>query len=481
MIDFKTLVFSPESMPAAPIAVFSYEEGLAPSLLPAAMRKQLGERIRAHRFKGRLSEVCAVFLNQDCAVWPFLVVGLGKKKDADAESARRASGALARYVRARYKSLTVFAADPGPVAEGLGLASYRFEEYKKADEQAEFSEAVFLVDKAGRRRTEAALARIALAVEAVSFARDLVNRAPSDKTPEAMGTIAGGLSGSGVSVKIIDESEARKLGMGSFLSVARGSTVPPRFVHLSYKPKGAKKKIALVGKGITFDSGGLSLKPPQSLEEMKLDMAGAASVLAVFKVIARLKPKCEVHGVCAFTYNMPGPDATKPGDIVKAMNGKTIEILNTDAEGRLILADALTYAERLGVDSMIDIATLTGAVLIALGSSVTGAMTNNEPLLRRLEAASKRAGEPMWQLPLVRSYVDNIKSPIADLRNISKVRGEAGTIIGGLFLQEFVAGKPWVHLDVAGTAWTSRDLDYCAAGGTGQPVRTLLEFVSDVR
>ena len=293
-----------------------------------------------------------------------------------------------------------------------------------------------------------------------------------------MGEIAASLEG--VTVELIDKARAEELGMGSFLGVARGSAEPPVMAHLVYKPKSAKKKVAFVGKGIVFDSGGLSLKPPQSMETMKMDMAGAASVLALFKILPRLAPKVEVHGVVAFTYNMPGPDAVKPGDVLRASNGKTIEVLNTDAEGRLILADALVYAGKQGVDSIIDLATLTGAVIIALGSKVTGVMGNNPALMRQLRAAAERADEPVCELPLLPDYKENVKGYIADLLNIGRARGEAGSIIGGLFLQEFVDGKPWIHMDIAGTAWTDGEGPYTPKGGTGNPVRTLVEYVTSL-
>jgi leucyl aminopeptidase len=233
----------------------------------------------------------------------------------------------------------------------------------------------------------------------------------------------------------------------------------------------------LVGKGITFDSGGLSLKPAQGMETMKMDMAGAGVILGVFKAIPSLKPKVEIHGLLAVTENMPGGRAAKPGDVFKAMNGKTIEVLNTDAEGRLVLADALSYAVKQKPDAIIDLATLTGACITALGSLVAGAMSNDEALLADIQKAGKESGEQFWPLPLVPEYKEGIQSKVADLQNISSVRGEAGTIIGGLFLQEFVDGKPWIHLDIAGPAWAARDFYYLTPGGTGFAVRTLLHYL----
>jgi len=242
----------------------------------------------------------------------------------------------------------------------------------------------------------------------------------------------------------------------------------------------AKKTIALVGKGITFDSGGLSLKPAQSMETMKDDMSGAAAVIGVFKALAELRPPVEVRGYLAIAENMPGGRAQKPGDVIKAHNGKTIEVLNTDAEGRLVLADALSYAAAQKPDLIIDIATLTGACVVALGHLIAGVMTNAPEQAKKLIAASKSTGEQFWELPLPKEYKKDIKSKIADVKNIGARRGEAGTLIGGLFLQEFVGETPWVHLDIAGPSWTDSDLPYCPTGGTGHPVRTLLHYLETI-
>ncbi len=478
MISVKTLSLSDFQTADTPGVVFTFEDaGIAGAkhLAPAA-RKQLLELAKDEPFKGSLGETVSV-------QWGgkrYVLVGLGKKKELDGEALRRAAAAAFGYAKKRFVEIAVFAPSlPQALAEGLLLASYQFSEYKKSDEHKLKSAKLVFQGAAEKNALEKTLARAELFSEAVCFTRDLVNRAPSDKTPASLAEAAGGMAGPGITVKVVDVAEARELGMGSYLSVARGSSVEPAFVHLAYKPKGAKKKLGLVGKGITFDSGGLSLKVPSThMETMKCDMAGAASVLAVFKVLARLKVKAEVHGFCAFTYNMPGPDATKPGDVVKAMNGKTIEILNTDAEGRLVLADALCYAQKQGVETLVDFATLTGAVVAALGSKVTGVMGNNRALMAQLSAAARRADEAVCELPLVEEYRDQIKSSIADIQNIGKVRGEAGSIIGGLFLEEFVDGKPWVHCDIAGTAWNDGPSSYCPVGGTGSFVRTILEHVS---
>ncbi|MDX6770834.1 MAG: leucyl aminopeptidase [Elusimicrobiota bacterium] len=481
MIAVKTLALKSLEADARDLAVFGYDDGslAGAKLLPAAAKSALSAALKAEGFKGGAKEVCRVDLELIGKPRRVYAVGLGKKKGAGSEAYRRAAGALLSALRGKRPSIALLGAEhPQAAAEGLLLASYKFEEYKKGEDD-KLAEAFLVADAASRVAVEKAVAKAALYAEAVALARDLVNRGPSDKTPQSLADLALTLKGSGVTVKVIDKAEAEKLGMGSFLGVARGSAQPPVMVHMVYKPKtGGKKRVALVGKGVTFDSGGLSLKPAQSMEEMKCDMAGAASVIAAFKVIARLQPKAEVHGIFAATYNMPGPDAYKPGDVLKAMNGKTIEVWNTDAEGRLILADALCLAAKQDPHAIVDMATLTGAVVIALGSKVAGIMGNDSRLIAALQSAGKRADEAFCELPLVEDYKENIKGNIAELLNISKARGEAGSIIGGLFLQEFVDGKPWAHLDIAGTAFWSGEGPYGPKGATGSPVRTILEWLS---
>ncbi len=366
--------------------------------------------------------------------------------------------------------------------EGLSLAGYSFDKYKQKKKDDFQVKEVFVVSaKAGQQASKDGFRIGKILAEAASFVRDLVNEPPSDLTPlqfaaEAKKIAQEGKS-AGVTIQVFDKDDIEKMKMGAVLGVNRGSAEPPVFIHMHYKPQGAKKSVAFVGKGITFDSGGLSLKSPQNMETMKMDMAGAASILGTFKAIAELKPKVEVHGIMVLTENMPGGRASKPGDVLRSMSGKSIEVLNTDAEGRLVLADALHYAVQQKPDAVIDIATLTGACIIALGSLVAGAMGNNDDLFKEIDAASKETGEKFWQLPLVEEYKDGIKSPIADVKNISSIRGEAGSIIGGLFLQEFMDERPWIHLDIAGPAWTDRELPYCKHGGTGFPTRTLIQYL----
>ncbi|HVQ77490.1 MAG TPA: leucyl aminopeptidase, partial [Candidatus Binatia bacterium] len=272
--------------------------------------------------------------------------------------------------------------------------------------------------------------------------------------------------------------DCEKLGMGAYLGVAQGSLQSPKFIHLTYAPgRRARKRVVVIGKGVTFDSGGLDLKSADGMLRMKDDMAGAATVLGVFHVLPRLRLPIEVHGLIAATENMPSGTAQRPGDIVRAMNGLTVEIGNTDAEGRLTLADALVYAAReIKPDEMLDLATLTGAVVIALGQQITGIMGSHDGVVNRILGASEEAGERMWRLPLHDEYKEGLKSDIADLNNISSQRG-AGSIIGGLFMREFTGGVPWAHLDIAGTAFSERDWALGPKGATGVGVRTILAYL----
>jgi len=269
------------------------------------------------------------------------------------------------------------------------------------------------------------------------------------------------------------------MGMGAYVGVAQGSEEPPKFIHLTYAPKGrARRRVVVIGKGITFDSGGLDLKTADGMLRMKDDMSGAAAVLGIFHALSRLKPPFLVYRVIATTENMPSGTAQRPGDIVRALNGLTVEIGNTDAEGRLTLADALAYAvKHIKPDEMIDMATLTGAVVIALGQSVSGMMASDDGLASRVLVAAEGAGERMWRLPLHDEYKDGLKSDVADLNNISSQRG-AGAIVAGLFMREFTAGIPWAHLDIAGTAFTERELPLGPKGATGVTVRTLLGYLT---
>ncbi len=317
--------------------------------------------------------------------------------------------------------------------------------------------------------------------ESMNFTRDLANEPPNILTPTEMARRAQEMAKEvGLKCEILDEAKMQKMGMGSLLSVSAGSTQPAKLIFLKYTPEKSTGKsgelLGFVGKGITFDTGGISIKPAEHMDAMKYDMSGGATVIGTMRAIALLKPTIPVIGVVAAVENMPDGNATRPSDVVTAMNGKTVEILNTDAEGRLILADAVAYAEKQGATRIVDMATLTGAVIVALGDLNTGIMGNDQAFVDEVIDCGKEAGEDFWQLPVSKDYSKLIKSDIADIKNIGP-RGKAGTIIGAVFIQEFIDKAKWAHLDIAGTAWCDGVRPHLAKGPTAVAVRTLLTLV----
>jgi leucyl aminopeptidase len=321
---------------------------------------------------------------------------------------------------------------------------------------------------------ERGVARGTILGEAVNFARRLAITPANDMTPSILAAEAtAAAKGASIDIEVLDEERARKEGMGSFLSVAQGSSQPPKFIVMRYDgDPGSKELLALVGKGITFDSGGISIKPADRMEEMKYDMSGGAAVIATMSALGKLKPKVNVVGIVPATENMPGGKATKPGDIVKAMNGKTIEVINTDAEGRLVLADGLCYARKLGATKIVDVATLTGAVVIALGHAAAAAVSNDDAFAKDFLAVVKPTGERFWQMPHYDDYSAQMKSDIADLKNTGG--RAAGTLTAAAFLRAFVEKTPWIHLDIAGTAYLDNESAWQAKGPTGMPVRSFV-------
>ncbi|MEK6606940.1 MAG: leucyl aminopeptidase [Myxococcota bacterium] len=360
---------------------------------------------------------------------------------------------------------------------GAELGRYAFDKYltgerKKPSKLLELA----LVGVAEGAEIEVAATRGRRTAAAVAQVRDWVNEPAIEMTPSKLAAHAEAVAKTrGLDCRVLGPSECKKLGMNLFLGVSLGSAEEPRFIHLAYKPAGAKKRIALVGKGVTFDSGGLSLKPAQSMEDMKTDMAGAATVIATIAAVAELGCAHEVHAIVAATENMPGGRAYRPGDVITGMGGKSIEITNTDAEGRLTLADALAYALTLQPDEMIDIATLTGACVVALGHDIAGVMGSDPALVDRILAAAKRVGEPMWPLPLHDRLKETLKSEVADMKNSGERWG--GAITAGLFLRDFTGGKPWAHLDIAGPSSSEKEHGIIAKGGTGFSVATLVEYL----
>jgi leucyl aminopeptidase len=442
-------------------------------------------------FKGKLGEMFLVRSGGTISAKRVLVVGLGKEGEFDYEKVRMVSASAFNKIKG-LKIKSVVSALHGEnfenlnprelakaITEGVELAGYQFTKYKKGKEVS--IEQFDIVVSNGRSATQAkkGVELGLLFAKGTNFARDLVNTPAQDMAPKHMVEAAQVISqnASSLKLRIFDKDRLEKMGAGGILGVAKGSEHAPYLVHFVYTPKQpTKKSVAFVGKGVTFDSGGLSLKPAQYMTDMKCDMAGAAAVLGLFSVIADLAPKIIVHGIFAVVENMPAGNAVRPGDVLTMMNKKTVEVLNTDAEGRLILADSLVYAEKQKPDSIIDLATLTGACVVALGEEYTGVMSNNSTLANKILVAAATAGEKMWELPLEKNYKKLIKSNIADIKNVGGRYG--GTLTAGLFLEEFIKDVPWAHLDIAGPAFAERDVNsYNCKGATGHGVRTLIEFL----
>ncbi len=418
-----------------------------------------------------------------------LLLGLGKKEDADLELLRKAAGLSAKIVRdfcgvVDYATVlheldvsgTTRQQRAQAVAEGSVLGAYQYLKYRTVErEKIKSIKRVILV---GDDVLEEVKKGVILA-ECACLVRDLANEPASNRHPKEMADMAKAQEKLGVKVTVYDKKGIEKLGLTALLAVNRGSVHEPRFVVMEYK--GGGKKVAFVGKGITFDSGGLDIKNDEGMLTMKHDMCGAATVIAAVRAAALLKLKAHVIGVFASTENMPGMDAYKPGDIIKAYNGKTMEIANTDAEGRVVLSDALAYTEKnFKPDFMIDLATLTGACVVALGSVCAGVMGTNEKLIKKLIDSGHATGERVWQLPFYREYHEQIKSDFADVRNLGILRREAGAITAGAFLAAFVDKVPWAHLDIAGTSWSEQEIDYTKKGGTGFGVRLLVHFLENL-
>lgn len=462
--------------------------------LPESSRKSAARSLKNSEFAAKAGETVTIEMHDGRAHYVVLI-GLGGIEDASLETAREMVGtAVATTRRLGGLSLAVEMpveedGDAADIAEAMvvaaQLADYAFDTYKAKNGKRRMKEMTLCIAQ-GRDvlRVRKAVERGNAIAAGVNIARDLVNMPAQIMTPAAVAEAAERIAkegGKNISLKVLEREECEELGMGAYLAVAQGADHPPKFIHLSYIPeRGTKKRLVVVGKGVTFDSGGLSLKPADSMMTMKCDMAGAAAVLGLFTVIGQLQPRIEVHGIIAATENMPSGKAIRPGDIVKASNGTTIEILNTDAEGRLTLADALTYAKKLEPTAMVDLATLTGACMVGLGEEISAAMGNRDDFVASILESADDAGEKMWKLPLEKRYRPLIESDVADLRNIATTR-YGGSITAGLFLQEFVDDLPWAHLDIAGPAFAEHPLSsYLGKGGTGHGVRTLVELIDRV-
>jgi len=429
------------------------------------------------------------------------VIGLGKREDIELDAFRLLGARMIKSAKGPkvYEIAVAFpAVDAGSLsldraieafAEGVWMGAYRFHPYQKKEsktgEGVEIKTVTIVIEQ--RSMVEACTAAVREArvlSEATMLARDLVNTPSMEMTPARLAEVAKTVADTSdrIDIKIFDAQEMETMGMHAALAIGRGSQHAPVGVHLTYHPTSEpKKRIVFVGKAVTFDSGGLSLKPSDSMTTMKIDMAGAANVIGVFQALPLLAPDVEVHGIFLAVENMPSGTACRPGDVVKAKNGTTIEILNTDAEGRVTLADALSYASELKPDALIDMATLTGACVVALGEDVAGLLANDRPLADALLAVSRETGEALWELPLYQPYLPMIKSKIADVKNTGGGRG-AGTVTAALFLQQFVAKRiPWAHIDIAGPSYAEKETrsDF-SFGGTGFGVRLFLRYLQGV-
>jgi leucyl aminopeptidase len=417
-----------------------------------------------------------------------LLVGCGDRSEYKARQVSQMAGSAARFLRSKNaKTIAIVPRSDGDVEKsaqwtisGAVMGLFEPDKYRTKDkEQRQVERFEVVIEGADKKALERGAERGRIIGESVNFTRDLANEPGGYMTPTHMAERAKKIAKDfGLSIDVLDQKQIEKLGMGSFLGVARGSEEPPKLIVLKYTPPKKVKSdglLALVGKGITFDSGGISLKPGENMELMKYDMSGAATVMGTMRAIAQLKPSVPVLGIAPCCENLPSGKATKPGDVLRAMTGKTIEVINTDAEGRLILADGIAYAKKLGATQIIDMATLTGAVSIALGDVNTAILGTDQKLIDSFIAAGKEVGEKFWQLPLDNEYTNQIKSDIADIKNVGGKK--AGTITATAFLKEFADGVSWAHLDIAGTAWGDPATPYRSKGPTGVAVRTLVEFI----
>jgi leucyl aminopeptidase len=448
----------------------------------------LAERIKKSQFTGAEGSSLSYSTAGRMPAANLVLIGLGKAEEVSAESWRKAGARARKEGSALGVEDIGFFFSPekeaelaaGAVAEGVLLASYQFNKYRSERKPPSILRSLILF-RPGLSRSGGMVRSVKQALDiapGVSLARDLVNEPPSVATARYLGEQAQRhCRGRGLKVEVWNKKKIEAMHLAGLLAVNRGSAEEPRFIVIRYRPAGKRrKKVALIGKGITFDSGGLSLKPAKSMETMKLDMAGGAAIIGAMSRLPELGFPVEVTGYIPTTDNLPGGSAQKPGDIIRYLNGKTIEVLNTDAEGRLILADGLALAAKEKPDYMINLATLTGACMVALGTEIAGIFSNNQALAEALIRSGRESGEKLWQLPLVKEYRDEIKSSVADMKNIGGSYG--GAITAALILQEFVDGVPWAHLDIAGPAFAEKEMLTSAKGGTGFGVRTLLRFLS---
>ncbi len=483
----------PEQIQTELLIIGAYEEGLGKigKNIDKILNKEITKAIEKKEFTAEPGQIKILSTVGKLKPRNVFVIGLGKKDKLTLDAIKKAISMSTKIARDTIgvknfattihynetKDKNSLQEKVQAVTEGIILGNYQFLKYKtqELDKIKKLEKAIILVDKK-EKQFEEALEKGKITAESIIFTRDLVNEPGSELTPEEFAKrTKKECEKHGIKVTIFDKKQIEKKGLNGLLAVDRGSVNEPRFIILEYGK--SKKSLALVGKGVTFDSGGLDLKPVKAMETMKEDMAGAAATVGTILAAARLKLPLHLYGVIGLTENMPGSNAYKPGDIVKTYSGKTIEILNTDAEGRVTLADSLAYAEKeLKPDAIIDLATLTGACVVALGS-VASAVLGDKKLIEGLNEASKASGEKIWELPLWEEYMLQVKSDIADVRNTGMYSGEAGTITAAAFLKNFIKKTPWAHIDIAGTAYTNEEKELTKKGGTGWGVKLLIKFL----
>jgi leucyl aminopeptidase len=453
------------------------------------MNGRLVKLVEAGELSGKSLELVLIHFPEGLVAQRLLLIGAGKKAKFTAADLRKIAGTALRYLKSRGAKKLAFLAPDGErgtaaaqvVTEGLLWADYESDKYRTEKKPVRVIDSVALVgfDSGLGDALNTAVEEGRVIGESASFARDLINEPSNRLTPRILASKAEAMAKDvGLGVEILDERKIAELKMGALIGVAQGSNEPPRVVVLRYRPDNPKSDgtvLGLVGKGVTFDTGGISIKPANNMEKMKYDMGGAGTMLGVMRALAFLKPPVPVICVIPATENMPGGRAQKPGDVQVAMSGKTVEVINTDAEGRLILADAVFYARKLGATHLIDAATLTGAIEVALANVHVGAFGTPREFLDKFLESAKAAGEKMWPMPMDEEYQEMIKSQIADIRNTGTGKG-GGASTGAWFIKEFVDDTPWVHLDIASTCWIDEGRPWLAKGPSGVAIRSIIDF-----
>lgn len=462
----------------------AFAKQAALSELDAALGGALLSHLESVRYRGKADEVLDVPTLGRIPTRRAILVGVGPRRTAKGANLRSAAATAARAAL-NEKTLAFVAGDLEKgldlrhVAEGLALGAYAFPKYFTGDRAPKrlLEEVIVVRESARASNADRASVERGLAVAAgVNLCRDAVNEPPNVLFPEQLANAARRVARDGkLKITVFDERQIKKAGMNLHAAVGQGSAHPPRFIHMTYAPKRSKAKVVFVGKGLTFDSGGLCIKPAAGMGDMKNDMGGAGAVLGAMKAIGALRPDVEVHGIIGAAENMPDGNAYRPADVFKSLDGKTVEIVNTDAEGRLVLADALAYARKLSPDVLVDAATLTGACVVALGKHCSAFYTANERLAKRFATAAEQAGEQFWRMPLLEDLRDQLTSDIADLKHTGERWG--GSITAALFLREFAGDAPWIHCDIAGPVTADRQKGIYPKGGTGHPVLTFLALV----